>query len=583
MSRRRCIGLFVVLGVGFGAVAVRLGQLQVLDADGYAARGIAQRTQAVSLAAPRGSIVGRNGEALALSVPMHTIVADPALVDDPDAEAAALAPILGRDVRSLAADLRGEGRFVYLARKVDDSVAAAVEDLNLAGIQVTEESARVTPAGSVAAGVIGRTDLDSNGVSGLERQYQGQLAGTAGSLLVERGKDGETIASGKQQRSPATRGDDLELTIDRSLQYSVEQALIEAVGSTGSQGGIVVVSDPATGEILAMANARAGTNGPEVASDNMALTMAFEPGSVSKVITMAGALEKGTYGESSVLNVPDSVEMGTYTFTDDHAHDPVDMTLNDIITQSSNVGTIEVARSLGQDTMHQYLVAFGLGQDTGLGFPDESSGIVADTSEWTDSSMGSIPIGQGFAVNAVQLLEVYNTIANDGVYVPSTLVSATVDADGTRHPVERESARRVVSSETATTLTRMLESAVSSPDGTGGRAAIDGYSVAGKTGTARKPCDDGTCRGYEPGAYVATFAGYLPAENPRLSVVVILDEPRGEAGYYASQTAAPLFAEVAEYALRRFDIPPTGVAGTEPLTSVGAGSLTSAGASRAGD
>ncbi len=568
VSGRRSIALFVVLAVGFTAVALRLGQLQVVDASEYAARGAAQRTRTVALAAPRGSILARNGEALALSVPVHAIVADPLAVSDPTAEAEALAPILGRDVRSVAADLRQDGRFVYLARKVDDSVADQVRALGLDGIEVLDESSRVTPAGSVAAGLLGTTDVDGNGVSGLERQYQDALAGTPGSLLVERGKDGETIASGDRKLSPATEGTDLVLTIDRSLQYSVEQALLSAVGSTSSQGGVAIVSDPVTGEILAMANVRQGRDGPTVASDNMALTMSFEPGSVAKIVTMAAALEKGTYARDSVLVVPDSMELGTYTFTDDHAHEPTQWSLDQIFTQSSNVGTIEVAQSLGADTLHQYLEAFGFGQSTGLGFPDESAGIVSDTDDWTESSMGSIPIGQGFAVNALQLLEAYNTIANGGVYVPATVVSATVDADGRQTPVEREPARRVVSTETAQTLTGMLENVVSSPEGTGAQAAVDGYSVAGKTGTARKPCSD-ACRGYEPGAYVSSFAGYLPADNPRLSVVVVLDEPRGDAGYYAGSTAAPVFAEIAEYALRRFDVPPTGVSGTASLSTVG--------------
>jgi len=312
------------------------------------------------------------------------------------------------------------------------------------------------------------------------------------------------------------------------------------------------VMDPATGEILAMANLAQTPEGPKPTLDNRGVTAVFEPGSVNKVITVAGALEEGIVNPTTTYDVPDHLQVSTHRFSDHDPHPVTRWNVRDIVTTSSNIGTIMVAQQLGKDKIDEYLRKFGLGQATGLGFPNESKGIMK-SGRWNGTDIGSIPIGQGIAVNALQMLDVYNTIANDGVFVAPRLVRSTVDADGKEHPVGAAAGRRVVSARTAEQLTGMLANVVAV--GTGVNAAIPGYTVAGKTGTARKPSL--TTRGYVSGAYIATFAGFVPAESPRLSAIVVLDEPHP---YYASLSSAPVFSRITKYALRQFRVPPPAAA-----------------------
>lgn len=546
---RRALVLLLLVVMSLVAVTLRLVQLQVVSADEYAARGLRQRLHTLPIAAERGTLFDRNGNELAMSVRQQTVYADPTLVEDPAATAAKLAPVLGMDVAALDARLRRTGEFVYLARKVDDSIAMQVAGLELPGIGLQEESERFRPNGDLAASVLGDVDVDSNGVSGLEAKMDGELQGTPGEVLIERGPDGRTIAVGERRLTPAHPGNDLVLTIDRSLQYEVERALAEQIVATNARGGTVVVMEPATGEILAMANLHATEDGPVATAENRAVTAVYEPGSVNKIITVAGALEEGIVNPDTAYDVPYRLPVSIHTFSDHDPHPVTRWSVSDIITTSSNVGTIMVAQRLGATKVDEYLRRFGLGQPTGLDFPQESNGIMLGLDEWTGTSIGSIPIGHGIAVNALQMLGVYNTIANDGVYVEPRLVRATVDVDGEEHPVPPAEGRQVVSARTAEQVTAMLANVVAV--GTGVNAAIPGYTVAGKTGTARKPST--TERGYVEGAYLATFAGFVPAESPRLSAIVVLDEPHP---YYASLSSAPVFAKITQYALRQFRVPP---------------------------
>jgi cell division protein FtsI (penicillin-binding protein 3) len=531
------------------AVSLRLVQLQVVSADEYAARGLAQRLHTLPIVAERGTLFDRNGNALAMSVRQQTVYADPTLVEDPAATAAKLAPILAMDVAALDAKLRQPGEFAYLARKVDDEIAMQVAALELPGIGLQEESERFRPNGALADSVLGSVDVDNIGVSGLELEMDEELKGTPGEVLIERGPDGRTIAVGERRLTPAHPGNDMVLTIDRSLQYSVERALADQIVASSALGGTVVVMDPRSGEILAMANLKMTPEGPVPTADNRAVTAVYEPGSVNKVVTVAGALEEGVVNPDTVYDVPDHLQVSIHRFSDHDPHPVTPWSVSDIVTTSSNIGTIMVAQQLGAQRVDSYLRRFGLGQPTGLEFPQESNGIMLGLDEWTGTSIGSIPIGQGIAVNALQMLGVYNTIANDGVYAQPHLVRATVDADGKEHPVDVGEGRQVVSARTAQQVTAMLANVVAV--GTGVNAAIPGYTVAGKTGTARKPST--THRGYVEGAYIATFAGFVPAEDPQLSAIVVLDEPHP---YYASLSSAPVFAKIAQYALRQFRVPP---------------------------
>jgi cell division protein FtsI (penicillin-binding protein 3) len=535
----------------FAAVGVRLVHLQVIAPDDHAERGVAQRVRTVALPAERGSIFDRNGNELALSVRQHAVWADPALVGDPAGHAAALAPVLGVERSELHRRLTAEGsRFVYLARQVEDDVADQVSGLDLDGVDLLDEPRRVRPAGDLAAAVLGDVDPDNRGVSGLELEHQERLAGTPGELLLERGADGRTIAAGERRLSPPTRGDDLVLTIDRSLQYHVEQALAGQVAGTDARGGMAVAMDPDSGEILAMASiGRDGEGEPRPTAHNAALTSVFEPGSVSKVLTLSAVLEEGLRAPADVLTVPDTLQVGPKQFSDSERHEPLPLTVTDILATSSNVGTIMLAQQLGMERMDDYLRRFGLGQPTGLGFPGESGGILPDPEEASSTSIGSVSIGQGLAVNAVQMLAAVNVVANGGTYVQPTLVRSVVDGSGTEHPAPAAPRHQAVSPETAGEMKAMMARAVS--DGTGVNAQVAGYEVAGKTGTARKPST--SFRGYEPGAYMAVFAGFVPAQKPELSLIVVLDEPHP---YYGGIVAAPVFADIAEYALRLFRVPP---------------------------
>lgn len=566
----------MVVLVALGAIAARTGYLQVVASDDYVAAAREQRVVPVALPADRGSIFDRNGDELAMSVPSKTVWADPLSVAHPQEAAALLAPALEVDAATLEASLRSEGRFAYIRRQLTPEMGARVtalfdevtldaegrtlRDHPLLGVFLRDEPTRVRPAGDLARSLLGGVDPDGNGYSGLEAQYEDPLLGKPGTLLIERDLSGNTIAAGEQRLDPAVRGDDLVLTIDRSLQFEVERALGDAIASSQAKGAMAVVSNPRTGEILAMANMTAGKDGaPAVpAGSNAALVSTFEPGSVNKIITMAAAIEEGVHKPTDVLMVPDSLGVSVKTYTDHDPHEPMPWTLADILAQSSNVGTIMVARELGASTVDAYLRKFGLSSFTGLDFPKESRGSMLDLSEWTGTSIGSIPIGQGVAVNAVQMLGAFNIIANNGVAIPPRLVKATVARNGSETPVASGESRKVISPSTAQEITRMLVGAVA--EGTGDKARVDRYTVAGKTGTARKPSL--TSRGYVDGAYMASFAGFLPAEDPQLSAIVVMDEP--VAGYYGGQVAAPVFARISQYALRVLRIPPPPAPAGEP-------------------
>ncbi len=558
-EHRRLIAVLLVAVLAFGVVAYRVATIQVLRPDALVAFGEDQRTRSTVVDAPRGSILDRNGAQLALSVPSATIEANPQLIADPWGAAQALAPVLGTDAMSLAETLAEDSSFEYLGRQLDREVGEEIEALDLDGITVTQEPTRANPSGDLAHALLGTVGIDQDGLSGLESQYEDVLAGEPGAVEVERDPQGNTIASGDNHYDAADQGEDVQLTIDREVQYEAERLLAEQVAATGARGGTVIVSRPGTGELLAVANIdayddEAGTFiDPVPASENRAVTAVFEPGSVNKVITLSAALEEGVVTPETSALVPDSLQVGDHLFSDSHPHEPVAMTTRDVLTQSSNVGTIQIAQQLSPETINRYLRSFGFGEVTAVDFPAESPGILLRTDEWSSTSIGTIPIGQGVAVTPLQLLEAFNVIANGGRYVAPRLVAGTVGADGELEEAPRVEPRRVVSETTAGQMTEMMTGVVD--DGTGAEAAVEGYPVAGKTGTARKPQPGG---GYEDEAgnyrYVATFAGFVPANDPQLSIAVVIDEPAGD--YYGGGVAAPVFSRLAASVLQAYRIPP---------------------------
>lgn len=551
---RRLKVLLVVFAVLFTAVVARLSQLQVVDRGRLDALGESQVVRSIALPADRGSVLDRSGHDLALSLPRATVWADPRYVEDVPRTAAALAPVLGVDAGALTERLAADAAFVYLARQVDVAVAERVAELGLAGVHLLDEPARFAPAGDLARSVVGSVNIDGVGRAGLELLYDDVLAGEPGELVLERDPDGRTIPQGERQVRPAVAGDDLVLTIDRGMQHAAEQALIAQLEATGAPAGTAIVMHPQTGEIYAMANvARPDGGGPAVpVGTNTAVTSVYEPGSVNKVITIAGALEEGLVSPSTPLSVPDHLRVSDHTFRDHDPHATATWNPVDILATSSNIGTIMLGQQLGRERVDEYLRRFGFGSPTALDFPGESAGLLLDVEDWSGTSIGSIPLGQGVAVTAMQMLAAYNVFANDGVYVEPRLVLATVDGEGGRHETSPSMTDRVVSEQTATQVRDMLVAVVEG--GTGTQAAIDGYVVAGKTGTARKPQPGG---GYQDAAgnydYVATFAGFVPAQDPQLSIIVVIDEP--STSIFASQVAAPVFAELARFGLRQFRVP----------------------------
>jgi cell division protein FtsI (penicillin-binding protein 3) len=553
---RRSFALKVLLGVLLLAVVGKLVHVQVLEPDRFVEVGQSQRLRTIQLDADRGRILDREGHDLALSVLRPTVFADPSQVEDPLASARALAPVLGMEVSALADVLDRDSRFAYLSRRIDDDVAAKIVELDLPGIHLLEEPARFTPSEDLARSIIGRVAPDQTGSTGIELLYDEVLTGTPGEMTYERARDGGTIAAAGQTRVAPRSGSDVVLTLDRSLQYETERVLSAQVDALGAKGGTVIISQPETGEILALANITRNTDGEIItAGANRAVIDVFEPGSVNKVITIAAALEEGLVDPDTELVVPDRLQVSDHRFSDDHDHPTAPMTVTQIMAESSNVGTIMLAQDLGKERIDRYLRAFGFGTKSALGFPNESPGLLLPTDSWSGTSIGSIPIGQGIAVTAMQMLDAYNVVANDGVHVPPRLVAATVDADGTRTAVRTGEGRRVVSAETARQVRDMLVEVVD--NGTGQRAQVPGYSVGGKTGTARKPQDTGTYRDAAGNYhYVAAFTGMVPAEDPELSIIVAIDEPT--ATIYGGSAAAPVFADLAKFALNRFRIPPAG-------------------------
>ena len=596
---RRARALRLALIVIFVALAGRLVAVQELSHQHYAALSASELTQEVTVPAVRGGIYDRSGEVLAETVTKSTVVADPLIITHPETVATQLAPVLGVHADTLLAELTEHSGFVYLAHRISDSEATTISNLNLPGINLVPETQRVEPSGQLAEPVVGTVNYAGNGASGLEYQYQSLLAGRPGtkSLLVS--PDGVALPGDTSRNVAARPGVGIELTLDESVQYVAEQALASEIVAAHATGGTAIVMDVKTGDVLATADltatppgsaspaaaaatAAANTSGPslvssadtlpagvEEAPSNSAVTQVYEPGSVFKLVTFSAALQQDLVNPNTPVKVPGSLPMGTYTFHDAETHGTETLTPTQILAQSSNIGTIEIAQVLGETGLLNQIANLGFGRPTGLNFPGESQGLVPGASAWTGTSIGSTPIGQDDAVTAQQVLDAYNAVANGGVFVAPRLVRGTVNPSGQVAAVAPSAAHRVIAPATNAQLVSMLESVVTS--GTGTSAAIDGYTVAGKTGTAQIPDPDHL--GYEPGAYVGTFAGFAPAQDPVLSAIVVLDHPTP---IYGGAVAAPVFSTIMAYALHHYGIPTTSAPTTSASSAAigGQGSVT---------
>jgi cell division protein FtsI (penicillin-binding protein 3) len=565
-----CSALIVL---AFGALAARVGQLQIADGAKYKKLSVDLALHTIPLPAERGSIFDRDERDLAMSITRTTVYADPTLVVDPTAEAAKLAPALRVPQQTLFDALADKGtaehprHFAYLAHTVDDNVAALVHAMRLPGIGFMPEATRSYPADPIAASVIGRAHSDGSGADGIELLYDKLLQGKAGSLVVEQDPLGHDIPNTERTQVDARRGTDVVLTLDEDMQWQAEYSLLDQVKATNANGGMAVVLDVDTGDVLAMATVKGAKDGQPAhvaggGDNNAPLTDLFEPGSTNKLITLSWALEHGHVTPNTKFDVPYSYRVdqhvAPYTDAEPHYGTPNGIehwTTADILRESSNVGTIKIAQTMHNQELADGLRAFGLGSKTTIDWPYQPAGLLLDPSHYYATGKYSTAIGYGVAVTGMQMLDAFTTIANGGMTRPPRLLDATIDANGVRRSAPTVAGTRVVSQNTASEMTHMLEGVVS--QGTGACAAIPSYVVAGKTGTAKKALPTG---GYSDHATMASFIGFAPAQHPRFAAIVVLDENNLS---YGGEVAAPVFSEVMQFALQQYGVSPTDLSNTQ--------------------
>lgn len=553
--RRLTVGL-VTVTVLVIILGGRLVQLQGLDGNRYATAAKEQRTFTKQLQSQRGKILDANGNVLAYSVEANAIYANPRDVKKPEQTAQQLAPILHQKADDIEQELRKDKTFVYLAHGLDPSVGARIDDMELPGIHSLPESKRVHPAGSVGANVVGFTNTDGVGLAGIERADDKALTGKPGALSAMVGKNGEIIPSGIHKDDPAVAGSNVKLTLDSDLQYEAQTALDTAVKATGAEGGEVTVLD-LQGRVRAMASSPTYDASNPGKTPNLLgnpnVSSVFEPGSANKVVTFAAALDKGLITPRTTLTVPDTMQVADRTIHDDWAHNPVKWTTTGILAKSSNIGTLMIADKIGPQTFMKYAQKFGEGQRSGIGLPAESAGLLPPMKDWSGSTFGNLPIGQGVAVTSLQLASMYQAIANNGVRIPPRIIDAVTSPDGTVSDPGTPVPVRVMTAKTSATLRDMLQM-VTQTGGTAPKAAINGYTVAGKTGTGQKL--NPACGCYSDTSYWSTFAGMAPADAPKYIISVMVDSP--ETDYMGGDVAAPLFHQIMTYALKHGHVPPTG-------------------------
>lgn len=539
----------------------RLVQLQGLDAGKYATAAQEQRVDTIALHALRGSIVDRFGTPLALTSNAQDITADPKQV--PAAKraeyAAQLAPVLGVSPATIITALSGTGQYAVLATALMPTRAQQVEKLNLRGIYTQATTQRQYPGGTTAANVVGTVHSDGAGAAGIESQFNRLLAGRDGSMTYSVDNRGNVNPSSSTTTRAARNGATVRLTLDQSLQYVAQRYLDKAVPESNAKGAQMAVVDVPTGQVLALASsgtfdaANPDTINPNEPIDPPVMS-AFEPGSVQKAITFGAALQEGIIHPQTVINTPDHILMGGVTVRDAWFHKAENFTATGVLAESSNVGTLKIAQKLGPQTWFRYEKAFGIGDKTGIELPGESSGFVPPLSTWSASTFANLPFGQGESMTVLQLASIYQTIANNGVRVPPRIVQSVTKANRTQQRTTQPNGIRVLTPQTSQTLRTMLQS-VTMDGGTGVKAAIKGYQVAGKTGTAQQP-DPAHGGAYSSYKNWDTFAGMVPAENPQFVVAIMVDNPAH--GVEGGDVAAPLFHQIATYEVQHADVPPTG-------------------------
>ncbi|BBX92049.1 penicillin-binding protein PbpB [Mycolicibacterium boenickei] len=563
--------------------AAQLFTLQVPRAAGLRAEAASQLKVTDVNPAMRGSIVDRNDDKLAFTIEAKALTFQPVRVrkqlaeakaksseaPDPDRRLVDIAKeIAGRldnrpDFKTVLKKLRSNETFVYLARAVDPAIASAIMD-KFPEVGAERQDLRQYPGGSLAANIVGGIDWDGHGLLGLEDSLDSVLAGSDGSVTYDRGSDGVVIPGSYRNRHDAVNGSTVQLTLDDDIQYYVQQQVQQAKDASGAKNVSAVVLDAKSGEVLAMSNDNTFDPSQDLGRQesrqmgNLPVSSPFEPGSVNKIITASAAIEYGLANPDEVLQVPGSIDMGGVTVRDAWNHGVMPYTMTGVFGKSSNVGTLMLAQRVGPDRFYDMVRRFGLGQRTGVGLPGESGGLVPPIDQWSGSSFSNLPIGQGLSMTLLQMAGMYQTIANDGVRMPPRIIKSTIAPDGTRTDEPRPEGVRVVTPETARTVRNMFRAIVQrdptgAQQGTGPQAAVEGYQIAGKTGTAQQI--NPACGCYYDDVYWITFAGMAPADDPRYVVGIMMDAPHRAADGSPGSSAAPLFHNIASWLLQRHNVP----------------------------
>lgn len=563
--------------------AAQLFTLQVPRAAGLRAEAASQLKVTDVNPAMRGSIVDRNDDKLAFTIEAKALTFQPVRVrkqlaeakaksseaPDPDRRLVDIAKeISGRldnrpDFKTVLKKLRSNETFVYLARAVDPAIATAIMD-KFPEVGAERQDLRQYPGGSLAANIVGGIDWDGHGLLGLEDSLDSVLAGSDGSVTYDRGSDGVVIPGSYRNRHDAVNGSTVQLTLDDDIQYYVQQQVQQAKDASGAKNVSAVVLDAKSGEVLAMSNDNTFDPSQDLGRQesrqmgNLPVSSPFEPGSVNKIITASAAIEYGLANPDEVLQVPGSIDMGGVTVRDAWNHGVMPYTMTGVFGKSSNVGTLMLAQRVGPDRFYDMVRRFGLGQRTGVGLPGESGGLVPPIDQWSGSSFSNLPIGQGLSMTLLQMAGMYQTIANDGVRMPPRIIKSTIAPDGTRTDEPRPEGVRVVTPETARTVRNMFRAIVQrdptgAQQGTGPQAAVEGYQIAGKTGTAQQI--NPACGCYYDDVYWITFAGMAPADDPRYVVGIMMDAPHRAADGSPGSSAAPLFHNIASWLLQRHNVP----------------------------
>lgn len=544
------VGLLVM----FGIISLRVFCLQIVQSDELKSLVRGQYQTSVTLAPWRGTIYDRNGSELAVSVEVESLYARPRLIDNHRVVAERLAPILGVPPREIENLLQSPKPFVWLQRKLSPSQAEAIRELKIEGIDFLKESQRFYPNMELAGQVIGFAGLDTQGLEGIEREYDRILRGTPRKIYVDRDARGGRVFVEGIQNPDQTQGYDVVLTIDKNIQYIVERELEAAVAMGQAKGGVAVVMDPFTGDVLAAAtvprfNPNRYADFPPDTWRNRTVTDVFEPGSTFKSFLVAAALEERVVRPNDQF----FCENGAYRIAnkvihDVHAYGWLDVA--SIIKHSSNIGASKIGQQLGREQLYKYVKRFGFTQPTGIQFPGEQPGFIPGLSSCSEHTQSTISFGHSITVTPLQLVTAYSAIANGGLLMRPNLVKRIVDATGmTVQEIAPLVRCRVVSEETAATMRSILQQVVA-PGGTGTRAAVPGFAVAGKTGTSQK-LDQGE---YSRSKVVASFAGFVPADDPRITVLVMIDEPQKMK--YGGEIAAPAFSKMAQAILNYLNIAP---------------------------